>query len=187
MAGPTPQPLARRVTQAAAGVKGVTMKRLCSLVLPAALCGLALLRPGPVAGDDAAVKKELEALKGRWGYENYIAVGLPAERMAVEAFLHAGKNPFTAESNAPFFLEVSGDTFTFAGSPSGKAKARLDPTRTPKTIDLTDPKGRVWQGIYELKGDKLVINLGLGETRPAAIKETSGTAGQANVIYKRAR
>jgi uncharacterized protein (TIGR03067 family) len=163
------------------------MKRLCHLVLVAALCGLALLRPGPVAADDAAVKKELEALKGRWGYENYIAVGVPADRKAVEALLHGGKDPFTAGNNDPFFLEVSGDTFAFAGSPAGKAKAKLDPTKTPKTIDLTDPKGRVWRGIYELRGDKLVINLGLGEERPKAIKETDGTFGQANVIYKRAR
>jgi uncharacterized protein (TIGR03067 family) len=162
------------------------MKRLCYLVLPAALCGLALLRPGSAAGDDADVKKELEALKGRWDYWNYIAVGPPDERKAVEAFLHGGKDPFKAEKNDPFFLEVSGETFTFAGVPGGKAKAKLDPTKNPKTIDLTDPKGRVWLGIYELKDDKLIINLGLGEERPKAIKdELMGTAGQANVIYKR--
>ena len=161
------------------------MKRLCYLVLPAALCGLAVLRPGPVAGDDAAVKKELEALKGRWEYQNYIAVGAPGDRKAVEAFLHGGKDPFIAKNNDPFFLEVTGDTFTFAGVPAGKAKAKLDPTKNPKTIDLTDPKGRVWQGIYELKGDKLVINLGLGEARPTMIKEEDGTFGQANVVYKR--
>lgn len=162
------------------------MKRLCHHVLPAVLCGLALLRPA-AAGDDAATGKELQALRGRWEYENYIAVGLPAERSAAEAFLHAGKNPFTAESNAPFFLEVAGDTFTFAGSPAGRAKARLDPTKTPKAIDLTDPKGRVWRGIYEVRGEKLVLNLGLGEARPAAIKETDGTVGQANVVYRRAK
>lgn len=74
---------------------------------------------------------------------------------------------------ALYVLEVKGDTFTFAATEAGKMTARVDPTRTPKTIDLTDPKGRTWLGVYELKGDKLVI-------------EDKVPSGQAYAIYKQA-
>jgi uncharacterized protein (TIGR03067 family) len=64
--------------------------------------------------------------------------------------------------------------------------AKIDPTRTPKTIDLTNPKGRTWLGVYELKGDKLVITVAVGKTRPKKVVEDNVPSGQAYAIYKRA-
>jgi hypothetical protein len=42
----------------------------------------------------------------------------------------------------------------------------LDPTKKPKTIDLTDKKGKKILGIYVLDGNSLKVLAGIGEGRP---------------------
>ncbi len=141
--------------------------------------------PGPLKGAvSGAAKKELAELEGVWERWEFSAVGVGWP--AAEVFLHGGKNRIREPGNAPYPLEVKDGTFTFAGTAAGKATAKLDPTTSPKVIDLTDAKGRTWLGIYQLNDNKLVINLGLGEARPKRLKEI-GTFGQAMVVYRRAK
>jgi uncharacterized protein (TIGR03067 family) len=128
-------------------------------------------------------KKELASLAGRWRRVEFNAVGVGWR--AAEYLLHGGKKR-TLGINKPYPLEIKGNTFMFAGTAAGKAVVKIDPTKSSKTIDLTDAQGRIWLGIYELKEDELIINLGLGKKRPATIKR-SGTFGQANIVYKRAK
>lgn len=69
---------------------------------------------------------------------------------------------------------MSGNTFTFAATAAGKTTARINPMRTPKTIDLTDAKGRTWLGVYELNGDTLEILFSFNKTRPIPVRDYSG-------------
>jgi uncharacterized protein (TIGR03067 family) len=128
-------------------------------------------------------KKELAALAGRWRRVEFNAVGVGWR--AAEYLLHGGKKR-NLGINKPYPMEIKGNIFIFAGTAAGKAIVEIDPTKSSKTIDLTDAKGRTWPGIYEWKGDELIIDLGLGKKRPATIKR-SGTFGQANIVYKRAK
>eukprot|EP00913_Durusdinium_trenchii_P035319 g33049.t1 len=143
--------------------------------------------PPPKAGkrqeNSKAARKELAALAGHWSRVEFNAVG--GGWRAAEYLLHGGKSRKLG-ANKPYPLQVKGSTFLFAGTKAGKATVRIDPTKNPKTIDLTDAKGRTWLGIYRLQRDELIINLGLRKKRPAKIQR-AGTFGQANVVYERTR
>ena len=166
-------------------------------VLAVALAGAAVLLPGRIAaeqaradevaaGDNEASTKELAALQGRWECHGVIAVGTGYQE--TETFLYGGKTLERGVGLTAMALEVRGDVFEFAGTPTGRATARLDPSQRPKAIDLTNAKSRKWVGVYELDGDTLTINLGLGKDRPEKVTgEVNGVFGQANALYKRAR
>ncbi|MFL5339763.1 MAG: sigma-70 family RNA polymerase sigma factor [Gemmataceae bacterium] len=49
-----------------------------------------------------------------------------------------------------------------------KAKFRLDPTTSPKSVNFTDPGGNIWLGIYEFDGDSLKICFNLMGPRPTS-------------------
>lgn len=106
---------------------------------------------------DEAIKKEREKLQGTW-------VGMSAR------LLVPGSTPKPDES---LILEITADTIRLSRIAPGEVKLRLipmgetrftlDPTKDPKTIDLTPPtgrnKGKTVRGIYQLDGDKLRICL----------------------------
>ena len=163
-----------------------------------ALAGAADIIPGrPAAAEDKcadeaatdksdATKKELDALQGRWECHGVIAVGIGYQE--TETFLYGGRKVERGVGLTVMALEIKGDVFEFAGTPTGRATARLDPTQRPKAIDLTNDKGRTWLGVYELEGDTLTINLSIGKKRPEKVTgEVNGVFGQANAVYKRAR
>ncbi len=59
-----------------------------------------------------------------------------------------------------------------------KANFKLDPTKNPRTIDITPEKGKeeMVRGIYELKGDSLKICFNNpGGARPAEFASKAGT------------
>lgn len=66
---------------------------------------------------------------------------------------------------------------------------RLDPAKTPKTIDMTvrtgKNRGTTYAGIYALDGDGLKICFAKGD-RPAAFATRAGT-GTALIVLKRAK
>ena len=72
-----------------------------------------------------------------------------------------------------------------------EGKAHIDPTRTPKTIDMTPTTGRSKDlpllGIYELNGDEYRICYSqTGKARPAKFEAGAGS-GQVLTVYRRDR
>jgi uncharacterized protein (TIGR03067 family) len=77
-----------------------------------------------------------------------------------------------------------GDKYRVGGKvPWGRFK--LDPGQNPKTIDLTDPKGREGFGIYKLEGDTLTVSHAKDE-RPAEFTTKEGGKNVV-VVFKRVK
>jgi len=120
-----------------------------------------------LAADDAdqEVKKEMARFQGTW-------------RMVS---LEAGENKLTEDALKDFRLKIEGDKFTATeGKSENHGTFKVDPTKKPKTIDITMIQGEKRQillGIYELEGDtyKLCGDMS-GKSRPTefAIKPGSG-------------
>jgi len=117
-----------------------------------------------IAADDpkaAAIKKDLEQLKGSWIATSYVKDMKPAS----EADLKMMK------------LVVAGDQVTFTkGKDTRKTTYKLDPTQKPKAVDIVmidgPDKDKTLQGIYEITGDEFKICLAiLDKPRP---KEFAG-------------
>jgi uncharacterized protein (TIGR03067 family) len=123
-----------------------------------------VLAIGLVAGAAAAQNDEGN-LEGKWKLSRY-------ERAGEE-------KPLLKKDMATF----AGGKFTFAyGTNLG---VKLDPTKTPKQIDLLNAgtnKRQTWNGIYELQGDtlKLCVATGSDQTRPQQFT-TKGT--DSTVMY----
>jgi uncharacterized protein (TIGR03067 family) len=121
-----------------------------------------------LAADDVKdqVKKELARFEGTWKI-----VSLETEQ-----------NKLTKDALKHFQLKLEGDKFTTIDEGrETHGTFKVDPTKKPKTIDITmtdgPQKGSTMIGIYELEGDtyKLCADI-LGKTRPTefAIKPGSG-------------
>lgn len=120
--------------------------------LPLALLAACLVAADPAEkdkdkGGDAA-EKDKAALKGKW------------QPTASES----GGNKDDQADFKQFRLVFEGDRFTVTkgGEPHMKGTFKLDPSQTPKRIDMTiedgadgDSKGKSLAGIYELKDDEL--------------------------------
>jgi uncharacterized protein (TIGR03067 family) len=128
------------------------------------------------AGDNKedAVKKELKLLQGNWEMQSFETNGnhLPDEK--VKAI------KLTIKDNR-YVVDLGEQKFELT--------FKIDPTKKPKTIDLTMAKGEekaVTLGIYEITGDtfKICRTLEAGRDRPTefATKEGSGTGMS---VYKR--
>ncbi len=128
-----------------------------------------------VAGgaDEAAVKKDLAALKGTW-------IIVSAER--------DGKN--VTDTGVILTFDGIGKAAVKKGSQLLFAGAiKIDPTKKPKTLDATqesdgDLKGKTLPGIYELDGDTLKICS--GKERPTQFSSAPGSSSFLR-IYKRAK
>ena len=135
------------------------MKRRCLLIL-----GILFLLAAGDAADD--VKKELAKFEGTWKI-----VSLETEQ-----------NKLGEDALKDFRLKIEGDKFT-AVENSGEVHGtfKVDPTKKPKTIDITMKEGpmkdKTMLGIYELDGDtyKLCGDM-QGKSRPTefAVKPGSG-------------
>src|SRR5262249_19043596 len=116
------------------------------LALVARLCALALTTSagaGARADDKADVEKELKQFQGTWTFES------------VEA---GGKEVPAAEFKG-VTVTFEGDTYTVRKGDEviQTARQKLDPSRSPKALDVTVVegvnKGTVIPGIYEISGD----------------------------------
>jgi len=135
------------------------VKARCLLLLAVGL----LLAAGDAKDE---VKKELARFEGTWKL-----VSLETEQ-----------NKLTEEALKHLQLKLEGDKFTtFDEGRESHGTFKIDPTKKPKTIDITltdgPMKGKTMVGIYELEGDtyKLCADI-LGKNRPTefAIKPGSG-------------
>jgi uncharacterized protein (TIGR03067 family) len=78
-----------------------------------------------------------------------------------------------------------GDKYKVAGGKAAWGRFKLDPGQDPKTIDLTDPKGREGLGIYKLEGDTLTVSHAKGE-RPTEFTTKEGDK-HVVVVFKRVK
>ena len=140
--------------------------RIALVTLVCALVLTASAGTGARADDKADVEKELKKFQGTWTFES------------VEA---GGKEGPAAE--------LKGMTVTFEGDKYTVRKGdeviqvgtqKLDPSRSPKTIDVTVveglSKGAVMLGIYEISGDTLKVCFDPeGKNRPTEFKSAAGS------------
>jgi uncharacterized protein (TIGR03067 family) len=113
---------------------------------------------------DDAVREDLKRLEGTW---RVVAVELAGKEIDLEE-IGDGQN----------LLVFSGTKCsTVTGKRTIECTFTIDPTKSPKWIDVTRTSDKVaWPGIYELKGDTLKVFQGTpGGKRPAEFKTKEGT------------
>ena len=88
-------------------------------------------------------------------------------------------------------LIVTGDRYTMdrGNDRTSRGTTRIDPTRTPKTMDVSIidgiNKGQTWLGIYELSGDTYHACFATeGKPRPTAFTSEPGS-GNVLWVFKR--
>lgn len=140
--------------------------------LQALLIGTALLLLA--ADPKLAFEKEFQRMAGTW---HFVSIKSDGKDMDEEAVKSAR-------------MTITGNRFFFrVGKDSHAGTIDLDPTKKPKTIDVTFTsgvdKGKVSRGIYDLKDDTLKVCMGVaGATRPINFASRPGT-GHVLEVMKR--
>jgi uncharacterized protein (TIGR03067 family) len=132
---------------------------------------------GTVADDKAELEKEAKKFQGTWTFESSAAGGeeLPADQLKMLVVIFEGDKHTVKK----------GDEVIQVGT------QRLDPSKSPKTIDVTllegPSKGTVMHGIYEIDADTLKVCFDPeGKTRPTEFKSPPGSKNFVNV-HKRVK
>ena len=141
---------------------------LCTLVLTASG------GTGARAGDQADVEKERKKFQGTWTFES----------------VEAGGKAVPADAFKGITVTFEGDKYTVKKGDEviQSATQKLDPSRSPKALDVTvvegPHKGAVLLGIYEFSGDTLKVCFDPeGKKRPTQFQSASGA--QTLVVHKR--
>jgi uncharacterized protein (TIGR03067 family) len=143
---------------------------------------LAVLLGGGVRADEKdgdkgeAVKKEWERLNGTW----------ETTRRVVD-----GKEEPAGKEKRTVTLKDGKYTIRAGGKVVGEGTFKIDPTASPKWLDITPSdgpdKGKTLLGIYEVKRDTLrICGAFPGKPRPKAFESKEGS-GHALFTYKRAK
>src|SRR4051794_10925265 len=149
------------------------------IALVTLLCTLVLTAPGGTgarADDRAEIEKELKKFQGAWTFES----------------VEAGGKQIPAAEFKDTTVTFEGDKYTVkkGDEVTQVATQKLDPSRSPKTLDVTVAeglnKGAVMLGIYEISGDTLNVCFDPeGKKRPTEFKSASGS--QTLVVHKRVK
>jgi uncharacterized protein (TIGR03067 family) len=134
-------------------------------------------RAKSVADEKAELEKEARKFQGTWTFESSVAGGeeLPADDLTMVVVTLKGDKHTVKK----------GDEVIQVGT------QKLDPSKSPKTIDVTmvegPHKGTVMLGIYEIDADTLRVCFDFeGKTRPTEFKSSPGSKNFFNV-HKRVK
>jgi uncharacterized protein (TIGR03067 family) len=132
------------------------MTRLIPCVIAAALCAGASIGDEP----NKATKEELKLLEGGWRVVAAEMDGKATESKAVVTFAGERCTISVPRSGAPII----------------ETTMKIDPTQTPKWMDVTNDLKKTQKGIYELKGDtlKAVFQIDEKGDRPTEFKTKKG-------------
>jgi uncharacterized protein (TIGR03067 family) len=140
------------------------------IFLVALCCAIGLAASGgsgAAADDKADLEKEVKKFQGAW---------------TIESSITGGKEIHPAELKR-FIVIFEGDkhTLKMGDEVYQVGTQKLDPTKSPKTIDVTmtegPNKGMVMLGIYEFDGDTLKACFDpQGKKRPTEFKSAPGSA-----------
>jgi uncharacterized protein (TIGR03067 family) len=129
---------------------------------------------GACADDKSDVEKELKKFEGTWTFES----------------IEAGDKEVPVSEFKGVTVTFAGDKYTVKKGDDliQAATLKLDPSRSPKTLDVTvtegPNKGVVMPGIYEISEDTLKVCFDPdGKKRPTDFKSRSGS--QTLVVHKR--
>jgi uncharacterized protein (TIGR03067 family) len=148
------------------------------IALVTLLCTLVLTSAGGIgarAGDKAEVEKELKKFQGTWTVERVEAGG---KEIPIDLF-------------KSMTVTFEGDKYTVKIDDKviQAATQKLDPSKSPKTLDGTiaegPHKGSVILGIYEISADTLKVCFDPeGKKRPTEFKTAAGSQTTL-AVYKR--
>jgi uncharacterized protein (TIGR03067 family) len=149
------------------------------IALATLLCTLGLTAsggPGARADDKADVEKELKMFQGTWTFESVEAGG---KKMPADQF----KGMTVTFESDKYSVKMGAEVVE-------AATVKLDPSKSPKTVDSTvtdgPNKGKVYPGIYEISGDTLKVCFDEdGKKRPTEFKGEIG--GHMLVVHKRVK
>jgi uncharacterized protein (TIGR03067 family) len=151
------------------------MRPALALVASFTLVAAAASKDPPA--DKADVDKELKQFHGVWTFESIEVAG----------------NKAPAEEFKGVTITFAGDTYTVKKGDEviQVGKQKLDPSQSPKAIDVTITeglnKGATMLGIYKIDGDTLTVCFDEeGKKRPTEFKSAAGTQTFVNV-HKRVK
>jgi uncharacterized protein (TIGR03067 family) len=142
------------------------------LSLVALICAIGFNASGTLADDKADLDKEVKKFQGVWTFESSVTGGkeLSADQLKGLVLLFEGDKHTVKK----------GDDVIQVGT------QKLDPSKSPKTIDVTmtegPSKGTVMLGIYEIDRDTLKVCFDAeGKKRPTEFKSAPGSQTFVNV------
>jgi len=151
--------------------------RISLVALFCAVGFTAFVGSGILADDKADLEKEVRKFQGTWTFESS----------------ESGGKELPADELKGFILTFEGDKHTLKKGDEvvQVGTQKLDPSKSPKTIDVTmtegPNKGTVMLGIYEIDGDTLKVCFDLqGKKRPTEFKSAPGSENFVNV-HKRVK
>ena len=128
------------------------------------------------AGADDASDKESKLLDGTW---KFVSLTVDGDKAPSE-FVEQGRWSFR------------GNEITIPGPAGGKSSFKLDPGRTPKTIEMTATegpgKGKTALGIYKIEENRLTICFNGGKAdEPSVVppEAFSGEKGKSLLVLER--
>ena len=149
------------------------------IAMSALFCKLGLAAFGGTAAradDKPDIKVEFKKFEGAWTFES----------------VEAGGKEVPAAEFKRITVTFEGDRYTVKKGDEviQAATQKLDPSKSPKTLDVTVAEGPhqgvVMLGIYEISGDTLKVCFDPeGKKRPTQFKSASGS--QTLVVHKRVK